>query len=324
MKRSLSFYMIGLVIAVAITVTFATSILLKAMYLDGAINRARTVSDNVNAFGAWVSQYGRVYVKDGRNNSYLGHESYRTIKPNNTGSLSPTTQVTEDDIEILNLYSKNPALAQREFSEAVSKSEAKAKFRLTSHNVMNSANAPDQFEQTAIAKMRAGNLSEYSAVVGKELRYASALIMKESCLKCHASADNAPKDVTDRYGTTAGFGFKQGDLGGIISVRIPLDFSMSTFFKQFHEMGVTAYIAVLLVLCALIAPLIFLKVGIINKITQMTQFAEAASLGRASNDEFNANGDSKNELGILGASIKRMNSSLQIAMNKLRDRPPES
>jgi len=321
MKRSLSFYMIGLVIAVAIAVTFATSILLKAMYLDGAVNRARTVSDNVNAFGAWVSQYGRVYVKDGRNNSYLGHEAYRTLKATNATAFAQTMPTSEDDMDTLSLYSKNPALAQREYSEAVSKSEAKAKFRLTNHNVMNPANAPDMFEQTAMAKMKAENLSEYSAVVGKELRYTSALIMKESCLKCHASPETAPKDVTERYGTSAGYGFKQGDLGGIISVRIPLDFSMSTFVKQFHSMGVTAYFAVALVLCALIAPLVFLKVGIINKITEMTQFAEAASLGRASNDAFNVNGDGKNELGILGASIKRMNSSLQIAMNKLRDRP---
>jgi HAMP domain-containing protein len=322
MKRSLSVYMFGLVVIVAIAVAFATFIFLRAIYLDGAVNRARTVSDNVNAFGAWVSQYSRVYVKDGRNNSYLAHEAYRTLK---SGSAWTTgTALSEDEIDTLSLYSKNPALAQREFSEVVQKSEAKAKFRLTSHNVMNPANAPDEFEQNAIKRLRAENLSEYSAVVGNELRYTSALIMTESCLKCHATAEAAPKDVTTRYGTSSGYGFKVGELGGIISVRVPLEFSRATFAKQFTSMGATAYLAVALVLCALIMPLVFLKFGVINKIQKMTDFAEAASLGRASNDALGTDAASKNELSILGTSIKRMNSSLQIAINKLRDRPSSS
>ncbi|MES2354699.1 MAG: hypothetical protein V4568_09930 [Pseudomonadota bacterium] len=135
MKRSLSFYMVGLVILVAIALIFATSIFLRSIYLDGALNRARTVSENVNAFGAWVSQYGRVYVKDGHNNSYLGHEAIRTVK-SNSGWL-PGSRLSEEDTDTLSLYSKNPALAQREFSEIVQKSEAKAKFRLTNNNVMN-------------------------------------------------------------------------------------------------------------------------------------------------------------------------------------------
>ena len=46
----------------------------------------------------------------------------------------------------VNFYSKNPALAQREFSEVVEHSASPAKFRLTSHNVMNPNNKPDVFE----------------------------------------------------------------------------------------------------------------------------------------------------------------------------------
>jgi len=320
MKRSLSFYMLGLVILVAIALVFAASIFLRAIYIDGAVNRARTVSDNVNAFGNWVSQYGRVYVKDGSNNSYLSHEAYRLVK--NSSTWSGGNKLSDEDVDTMSLYSKNPALAQREFSEAVQTSSAKAKFRLTSHNVMNPLNAPDPFERNVISKIRMDNLTEYSAVVGNELRYASVLIMKASCLKCHGPMEMAPKDVTSRY--MGGYGFKEGDIAGIISVRIPLDMTLSMFAKQFHSMGITAYLALGLVLCALAAPLMFLKIGVINKIKQMTHFAEAASMGRASNDDIKVVEESKNELSTLGSSIKRMNSSLQIAMNKLRDKTRES
>src|SRR6266576_165452 len=99
MKRSLTFYMICLVILVAISLGFATSIFVKALYIDGAVNRARTVSENVNAFGAWVSQYGRVYVKDGKNNSYLGHDMLKTIKPS---SMALTEgKISDDDVEAI-------------------------------------------------------------------------------------------------------------------------------------------------------------------------------------------------------------------------------
>ena len=48
--------------------------------------------------------------------------------------------------DLWHFYSKNPALAQREFSEVVEKSSSPAKFRMTSHNFMNPVNKPDAFE----------------------------------------------------------------------------------------------------------------------------------------------------------------------------------
>jgi hypothetical protein len=91
-----------------------------------------------------------------------------------------------------------------------------------SHNFMNPVNKPDAFEARALDKIRTNHLTEYYEVLPEGYRYARTLYEKASCLACHASAENAPADVKLRYGTEHGFGFKEGEVAGIISVRLPI------------------------------------------------------------------------------------------------------
>ncbi|MFT5702224.1 MAG: hypothetical protein ACI8ZB_005138 [Desulforhopalus sp.] len=42
------------------------------------------------------------------------------------------------------------------------------------------------------------------------------------CIRCHGKAEEAPQELTDRYGMDGGFRFQAGDLGGINSVAIPV------------------------------------------------------------------------------------------------------
>src|SRR5882762_3389339 len=118
-------------------------LILDRIYLNQLRSEAETVADNVDAFGTWVAQYGRVWVKDDAR-SYLGHLPLLQADDGATATPGP--------LKAVNFYSKNPALAQREFSEVVARSGSPAKFRLTSHNVMNPANAPDPFESAALQR----------------------------------------------------------------------------------------------------------------------------------------------------------------------------
>ena len=67
-------------ITVQFTIVFVIALLLVIgsfyLVLDNVYrtelkSQAETVADNVDAFGSWVSQYGRVWVKDD-NKSFLG------------------------------------------------------------------------------------------------------------------------------------------------------------------------------------------------------------------------------------------------------------
>jgi hypothetical protein len=101
-------------------------LILNRVYLGELKSQAATVADNVDAFGTWVAQYGRVWVKED-DRSYLGHLPLLQADEGATGAPGA--------LKTVNFYSKNPALAQREFSEVVARSGSPAKFRLTSHNV---------------------------------------------------------------------------------------------------------------------------------------------------------------------------------------------
>src|SRR5947209_10320390 len=46
-------------------------LVLESVYRNELKSQAETVADNVDAFGSWVSQYGRVWVRD-NDKSFLG------------------------------------------------------------------------------------------------------------------------------------------------------------------------------------------------------------------------------------------------------------
>ena len=75
-------------------------LVLDSVYRVELKSQAETVADNVDAFGSWVSQYGRVWVKDD-NKSFLG----QVTLVNAADAGVPPDQ--------WHFYSKNPALAQR-------------------------------------------------------------------------------------------------------------------------------------------------------------------------------------------------------------------
>src|SRR2546427_8495841 len=188
-------------------------LILDRIYVNQLKSQAETVADNVDAFGTWVAQYGRVWVKEDAR-SYLGHMPL--LQADDVAAEPSATMMKP-----VNFYSKNPALAQREFSEVVARSGTPAQFRLTSHNVMNQSNAPDPFETAALARIREAGLKEYFELTPEGFRYARTLYHKASCITCHGDADKSPNDVKVRYGTANGFGFREGDVAGVISVRLP-------------------------------------------------------------------------------------------------------
>ena len=78
-------------------------LVLDSVYRNELKSQAETVADNVDAFGSWVSQYGRVWVRDD-NKSYLGQVTLVSA-PDAAGGAAAA--------DVWHFYSKNPALAQR-------------------------------------------------------------------------------------------------------------------------------------------------------------------------------------------------------------------
>ena len=283
-------------------------LILDRIYLNQLKSQAETVADNVDAFGTWVAQYGRVWVKDDAR-SYLGH--LPLLQADDGATATPGA------LKAVNFYSKNPALAQREFSEVVARSGSPAKFRLTSHNVMNPANTPDPFETAALQRIRSGGLKEYFELTPEGFRYARTLYHKASCISCHGEADKAPNDVKVRYGTANGFGFKEGDVAGVISVRLPA--------RSFWRVALTIVGGwqLAMILGAFLIALLFVRFAIVGPIKRLTRASHQISLAQTADLGVAGVGrNSRNELHQLALAIDRMRRSVHIAMRKLGEDKP--
>lgn len=270
-------------------------LLLREVYYTELQHQARGMADNVDAFGRWVSQYGRVWVRDKADTMYLSEVSF-----DNAG-------------EPLHFYSKNPALAQREFSEVVARSTAQAKFRITSDNWMNPANQPDGFEAEAIATIKNRKLDEYVEVRDGHYRYARKIVHAPSCIACHGDAATAPRDVVERYGSERGYGFKAGDVAGVISVTLPTQPLLAATF------GVLGPLEIGLVVVAFVILYLFMHFGVVKPIKRLTQDAERISVGKPVNlDTAKFSQKSGNELGQLTLALGRLRASMELAIQRMK------
>jgi len=102
-----------------------------------------------------------------------------------------------------------PSLLTKRLSELASR-DGLYSFRIANSTQLNPENAPDGFEAEALKQFREGRKTEFfrtEKVQGQTvLRYAAPLYVTSSCQKCHARQ-----------------GYSPGDVGGCLSVFIPMD-----------------------------------------------------------------------------------------------------
>lgn len=304
---SIAFKFTLVFIVSVILVGLAYFYLLRNVYEAQLLNQARTTADHVEAFGAWVSKHGRLWAKDDPS-SFLGQLEV-VEAASLEGSSAPRTAV---------FYSKNPALAQREFSEAVAASESHARFRMTSDNYMNPLNTPDPFESRAIDYVKLQGVDEYTRLDAGVYRYARAVIHKESCISCHGSPEAAPAEVTAKYGTERGFGFRAGDVAGVISVELPAEPLSATFYRLIGPVEIGLLVAAFLI------AYLYIRIGVVKPVQRLTAVANELSTGRDTDVlDQDVSRDSRNEIDQLKLSVNRLRNSMQIAIRQMRgkDRP---
>ncbi len=104
-------------------------------------------------------------------------------------------------------------------------------FNNVSDRARNPGNQADRFELEAINWFRANpKATELLRDIVTEngvgyLLYTAPILIEPYCLTCHGKRDDAPPSVRDNY--TDAYGYKVGDLRGVISIRIPQ--------AKFHE-----------------------------------------------------------------------------------------
>jgi HAMP domain-containing protein len=258
-------------------------------------NEARAVANQVVSFRAWVAQSGMVWVK----NLAPGFHDY----------LADRT-----DAEGGHWYGKNPALATREVSTIVAASAQRATFRVTSDEYRQPKNAPDAFERDAIASLKQGREMGYrEGFEGGEYRYAEPIYVTEACLKCHGDPATAPKEVIEKYGSDRAFGYKVGDVRGIISVRLP-DLGVTQVLRTLMNP-----VTIVLLVVAFLVSYLYVDRGVIRRVRTLTRQAEAIAEGDMEQElRYGEPARSRDEIDHLYNAVNLLRNSLKVAMRRMQ------
>lgn len=301
MLRTKSLYLkfiLILLLAVGITI-LAGYIAARNLRSTLLRNTARAVAEQVIAFRSWVAGSGVVWV----NNLQPGAPDFL----GQTGCGGQT------------FYSKNPALATRELSQIVAQSGLSATFRVTSDNYRNPKNSPDSFEAAAIhsfkmdlARPEHERSRFFEEFQGSWYRYSIPIIVAKPCLRCHSAPQEAPKEVLEKYGTARGFGYKEGDIRGVITVDLPTISLITTS-------PATNALSVALIVAAFAINFILFKRMILDRIAKMTGMAEKMVHGELDADvAAHYKQDSRDEIDKLYHAFDLMRKSMKIALERLK------
>lgn len=292
---------------------FLTLVLIVAAVLLGVRNlktnvlrnEARAVATQVVAFRAWVANAGMIWVKE---------------LPKDFHDFLAKKEVVDTQGASTTFYGKNPALATRELSTIVNKTSLRATFRVTSDQYRNEANAPDYFESDAIQQVK-GN-KELKFVEGYDqgnYRYIEPILVVESCLKCHGDPKDAPKEVTEKYGDKKAFGYKVGDVRGIISVKLP-DLTLADVLPTLAN----PYTIGLLIL-AVALNFLFTQYGLIKRLRDLTAGAEAIAEGDLERElKYTKPEHSKDEIDHVFHAVGLLRNSMNIALQRIMKGRKES
>jgi HAMP domain-containing protein len=318
-RLSLTTQYAWLLILIVVLMAALSLTLARDVNVSAKLNEARTVTDMVENIGTWASQYKGMWVRKESTDTKTQVGDFLNQESGPVLPVSPDMMIAPIDSNAITFHQKNPALIQREISQVTEKSDAKAKFRMTSDKFMNPDNAPNRFELTALENIRAlPESKEYFEVSKNELLYARRIIANAACLRCHDTPEKAPKAVRDKYPSLRGYGYIEGEVIGVMSVKIPLDNVTKTVFDNLSP---TTWAVVGTFFSALLLIFYMIRKMIITPLRRLQEYADevrdADHHTVVNSPQFVENEySSKNEIHKLSQALKALENAIKILVSK--------
>lgn len=254
---------IGLVICCSVGVTFyRASSYQEDLVVDMATRQAEMLFHQIRLTRQWIADHNGLFLVKApgvEENPYLSNGSIQDEKGNW-------------------LVKRNPAMVTRELS-AYAAREGLGYFNVTSLNLVNPTNAPDDFEQQSLMKFEAGadEVVEVEVVDGKSrLRYMAPLKIADRCLGCHHDQ-----------------GYIAGDIRGGMNVTIPMDWAFAeirTNNRMVLNIGIATIVIVILMIFVMFDRLVIKRLKVLEKeMDQYPMYSNTSNLSQVGNhDEIGA------------------------------------
>lgn len=196
-------------------------------------------------------------------------------------------------------YRKTPAMVTKELSD-LSDDKGYYRFNITSLNLTNPDNAPDDFEHDALLQFEEDQIPITSFdKIGDDpvYRFMIPLTTDASCLECHQDQ-----------------GYQVGDVRGGLSVLIPVQ-AMEQSLSSSRQ--VLIFSAISIVILVMIALYFMVRRMVIAPVGQLKMVATAVGEG---NYDARCNLNTGDELEMLGHTLNQMTANLGASRDSLRQR----
>ncbi len=244
----------------------------KDLLLQQVESQAKILFKQIVLTRRWVADHGGIFV-----------EKLPWVKRN---VYLKNSEIV--DISGKRYIKENPAYVTRQLSE-YSKEEGLYWFHITSLNLVNPANAPDEFERYALVKFDQGQAKELSKIEYidgmRYYRYIAPLYVEASCIPCHK-------------------GYAIGSVRGAISVTIPVEHLFRKMSSLKKEMAIAAFIISTILLGILFLSIRAMAIVPIKKLKRL--ISEYPKL-----ESKNLKIPSKDEIGALYKAFFQMREELE-------------
>lgn len=148
-----------------------------------------------------------------------------------------------------------------------------------------------------------------STPFGPSLYIANAIQVDQGCLQCHGAPSVAPRALIAAYGSTNGFGWKNGEIVGARIVSVPMAVPIGVADRAYHRL-------ILFLIFTLILAILALDTGVywfvIRPLKVVSDSADRISRGEKNVPPIDVRG--KDEIATVAASFNRMRVSLAKAL----------
>jgi|JFJP01.1.fsa_nt_gi signal transduction histidine kinase len=188
-------------------------------------------------------------------------------------------------------------------------------------NPLNLVNQADDFETKLIRQFQTNpNLTEltgYRQLNNEEAFYfAQPIQVQTHCLQCHSDPQLAPKELTERYGNTHGFHWKNQEIVSALLLYVPTD----DLKKQAAVLFNALLIAFFLLTAIIIAVVYVLFEKLVNRrILNITGVMENAAAHLSEGVQLLGQ-QSQDEIGRMTIAFNQMSRQLQISIQSLEEK----
>ncbi|MDJ0714220.1 MAG: DUF3365 domain-containing protein [Prochloraceae cyanobacterium] len=189
--------------------------------------------------------------------------------------------------------------------------------RVISDNPLNQTNKPTEFEKQLLERFREDRnlerIQEAGLINDKNYLVSSRpSISRASCLVCHGKPEEAPKEITQEYGTESGYGYISDRVVGASVVGVPV--------ANVNQIVLSRSIIALIVISMLFL-VIFLMINrlvqqlLLGPIEKISRIAREVSEGSL---DYSISSRRRDEIGELANSFELMRRSLLTASKRLK------